>query len=49
MQFYEKYHTGDLLARLRGLEVLRNAFEDRFLGVTFDAFRVPSWKASRSW
>jgi ABC-type bacteriocin/lantibiotic exporter with double-glycine peptidase domain len=40
MQFYEKYHTGDLLARLRGLEVLRNAFEDRFLGVTFDAVLV---------
>lgn len=40
MRFYEKYHTGDLLARLRGLEVLRNAFEDRFLGVTFDAVLV---------
>lgn len=40
MQFYEKYHTGDLLARLRGLEVLRNAFEDRFLGVAFDAVLV---------
>jgi len=40
MRFYEKYHTGDLLSRLRGLEVLRNAFEDRFLGVTFDAVLV---------
>lgn len=40
MRFYEKYPTGDLLARLRGLEVLRNAFEDRFLGVTFDAILV---------
>ena len=40
MRFYEKYSTGDLLARFRGLEVLRNAFEDRFLGVTFDAMLV---------
>jgi ATP-binding cassette, subfamily B, bacterial HlyB/CyaB len=40
MRFYDKYHTGDLLNRLRGIEVLRNAFEDRFLGVTFDAVLV---------
>jgi ABC-type bacteriocin/lantibiotic exporter with double-glycine peptidase domain len=40
MRFYEKYHTGDLMNRLRGIEVLRNAFEDRFLGVTFDAVLV---------
>jgi ABC-type bacteriocin/lantibiotic exporter with double-glycine peptidase domain len=40
MRFYDKYHTGDLMNRLRGLEVLRNAFEDRFLGVTFDAVLV---------
>jgi ABC-type bacteriocin/lantibiotic exporter with double-glycine peptidase domain len=40
LRFYEKYHTGDLLNRLRGIEVLRNAFEDRFLGVTFDAVLV---------
>ena len=40
LRFYEKYHTGDLLNRLRGAEVLRNALEDRFLGVTFDALLV---------
>ena len=40
MRFYDKYHTGDLMNRLRGIEVLRNAFEDRFLGVTFDAVLV---------
>ena len=40
LRFYEKYHTGDLLNRLRGVEVLRNALEDRFLGVTFDAALV---------
>jgi ABC-type bacteriocin/lantibiotic exporter with double-glycine peptidase domain len=40
MRFYEKYHTGDLLDRLRGIEVLRNAIEDRFLGVVFDAVLV---------
>lgn len=40
MRFYEKYHTGDLLDRLRGIEVLRNALEDRFLGVVFDAVLV---------
>jgi ABC-type bacteriocin/lantibiotic exporter with double-glycine peptidase domain len=40
LRFYEKYHTGDLLDRLRGVEVLRNALEDRFLGVTFDATLV---------
>jgi ABC-type bacteriocin/lantibiotic exporter with double-glycine peptidase domain len=40
MRYYDKYHTGDLMNRLRGLEVLRNAFEDRFLGVTFDAVLV---------
>jgi ATP-binding cassette subfamily B protein len=40
MRFYEQYHTGDLINRLRGVEVLRNAFEDRFLGVTFDAVLV---------
>jgi ATP-binding cassette subfamily B protein len=40
LRFYEKYHTGDLLNRLRGIEVLRNALEDRFLGVTFDAVLV---------
>jgi ABC-type bacteriocin/lantibiotic exporter with double-glycine peptidase domain len=40
MRFYEKYHTGDLLDRLRGIEVLRNALEDRFLGVVFDAILV---------
>lgn len=40
MRFYEKYHNGDLLGRLRGVEVLRNAIEDRFLGVLFDAVLV---------
>ncbi len=40
MRYYDKYHTGDLMNRLRGIEVLRNAFEDRFLGVTFDAVLV---------
>ncbi len=40
MRFYEKYNTGDLLSRLKGIEVLRNALEDRFLGVTFDAVLV---------
>jgi ABC-type bacteriocin/lantibiotic exporter with double-glycine peptidase domain len=40
MRFYEKYNTGDLLSRLKGVEVLRNALEDRFLGVTFDAVLV---------
>ena len=40
MRFYEKYHNGDLLGRLRGIEVLRNALEDRFLGVLFDAVLV---------
>lgn len=40
MRFYEKYHNGDLLGRLRGVEVLRNAVEDRFLGVLFDAVLV---------
>jgi ABC-type bacteriocin/lantibiotic exporter with double-glycine peptidase domain len=40
MRFYEKYHNGDLLGRLRGLEILRNAIEDRFLGVIFDAVLV---------
>src|SRR5262249_1576840 len=34
------YHNGDLLGRLRGVEVLRNAVEDRFLGVIFDAVLV---------
>lgn len=40
MPWYDRYHSGDLLNRLRGVEVLRNAFEDRFLGVTFDAVLV---------
>jgi ATP-binding cassette subfamily B protein len=40
MRFYERYHNGDLLGRLRGIEVLRNAVEDRFLGVLFDAVLV---------
>ncbi|HVR87381.1 MAG TPA: ABC transporter transmembrane domain-containing protein, partial [Planctomycetota bacterium] len=40
MRFYENYHNGDLLGRLRGVEVLRNAIEDRFLGVLFDALLV---------
>lgn len=40
MRFYEKYHNGDLMSRLRGIEVLRNAVEDRFLGILFDAFLV---------
>jgi len=40
MRFYENYHNGDLLGRLRGVEVLRNAIEDRFLGVLFDAVLV---------
>ncbi len=40
LRFYEKYHNGDLLGRLRGVEVLRNAVEDRFLGVLFDAVLV---------
>ncbi|HZE96079.1 MAG TPA: peptidase domain-containing ABC transporter [Planctomycetota bacterium] len=40
MRFYERYHNGDLLGRLRGVEVLRNAVEDRFLGVIFDAVLV---------
>jgi len=40
MPCYDRYHSGDLLNRLRGVEVLRNAFEDRFLGATFDAVLV---------
>lgn len=40
MRYYDRYHSGDLMNRLRGVEVLRNAFEDRFLGVTFDAVLV---------
>jgi ABC-type bacteriocin/lantibiotic exporter with double-glycine peptidase domain len=40
MPCYERYPTGDLLARLRGVDVVRNVFEDRFLGVTFDAVLV---------
>jgi ABC-type bacteriocin/lantibiotic exporter with double-glycine peptidase domain len=40
MRFYEKYHNGDLMGRLRGVEILRNALEDRFLGVIFDAVLV---------
>jgi ATP-binding cassette subfamily B protein len=40
MRCYDQYHSGDLMSRLRGVEVLRNAFEDRFLGVTFDAVLV---------
>ena len=40
MPCYDRYHSGDLMNRLRGVEVLRNAFEDRFLGVTFDAVLV---------
>ena len=40
LRYYEKYHNGDLLGRLRGVEVLRNAIEDRFLGVLFDAVLV---------
>lgn len=40
MKCYDQYHSGDLMNRLRGVEVLRNAFEDRFLGVTFDAVLV---------
>lgn len=40
MRCYDQYHSGDLMNRLRGVEVLRNAFEDRFLGVTFDAVLV---------
>ncbi len=40
LRFYEKYHNGDLLNRLNGLEVLRNAVEDRFMGILFDAVLV---------
>ncbi len=40
MRFYERFPTGDLLSRLRGIEVFRNALEDRFLGVVFDAVLV---------
>ena len=40
MRFYERYPTGELMSRLRGVEVLRNALEDRVLGVVFDAILV---------
>lgn len=40
MRSFERYSTGDLIGRLRGIEVLRNALEDRVLGVTFDAALV---------
>jgi ABC-type bacteriocin/lantibiotic exporter with double-glycine peptidase domain len=40
MGSYERHETGDLYSRLRGLEFVRSAIEDRILGVVFDALMV---------